>query len=85
MESPEYIRVLGFNEKGRALLAEMRDEETAALPVIINVNKNSADLDRKAKRLLDLDIHSANIYNLMTKGETDTCSDHRHLPVMIKK
>lgn len=83
IESPEYIRVLGFNEKGRALLAEMRDEESSSLPVIININKNTADLSRKASRLLDLDIHSANIYNLLTKGETDTCSDHRHLPVML--
>ena len=83
IESPEYIRVLGFNETGRALLAEMRDGETAALPVIINVNKNSEDLNPKAKRLLDLDVHSADIYNLITKGETDSCSDHRHLPVML--
>ena len=83
IESPEYIRVLGFSKKGRELLAEMRDEETAALPVIINVNKNTPDLSLKAKRLLDLDIHSANIYNLLTKGETDTCSDYRHIPVMI--
>ena len=83
IESPEYIRVLGFNETGRALLAEMRDGETAALPVIINVNKNSEDLNPKAKRLLDLDVHSADIYNLITKGEIDSCSDHRHLPVMI--
>ena len=83
IDSPEYIRVLGFSEKGRELLAEMRDEETATLPVIINVNKNAQDLSWKARRLLDLDIHSANIYNLLTKGETDTCSDHRHVPVMI--
>ena len=75
--------MLGFNETGRALLAEMRDGETAALPVIINVNKNSEDLNPKAKRLLDLDVHSADIYNLITKGEIDSCSDHRHLPVMI--
>ena len=83
IDSPEYIRVLGFSEKGRELLAEMRDEETATLPVIINVNKNAQVLSWKARRLLDLDIHSANIYNLLTKGETDTCSDHRHVPVMI--
>lgn len=85
MESPEYIRVLGFNKTGRALLAEMRDEETASLPVITNVNKNTAELDWKAKRLLDLDIHSANIYNLLTKGDTDICNDYRQLPVMIKE
>ena len=81
--SPGYIRVLGFNEKGKALLAEMRDEETAELPVIINVNRNTADLNSDARKLLNLDMHSADIYNLVTKGETDSCSDHRHLPVMI--
>ena len=27
--------MLGFNDKGRELLAEMRDGETASLPVII--------------------------------------------------
>lgn len=80
---PGYIRVLGFNEKGKALLAEMRDEETAELPVIINVNRNTADLDSDARKLLYLDMNSADIYNLVTKGETDSCSDHRHLPVMI--
>ena len=85
MENPEYIRVLGFNKKGRELLSEMRDEETASLPVITNVNKNAAELDWKAKRLLDLDIHSANIYNLLTKGDTDICNDYRQLPVMIRE
>ncbi len=83
IDRPEYIRVLGFNEKGRALLAEMRDGETASLPVIINVNKNTGGLDRKAERLLELEIHSADIYNLLTKGETDSCSDYRHTPVII--
>ncbi len=83
IESPEYIRVLGFNEKGRELLAEMRTEETSTLTVIINVNKNTAELNLEAERLLDLDIHSADIYNLLTKGEMNNCSDHRHTPVMI--
>ena len=83
IDRPEYIRVLGFNEKGRALLAEMRDGETASLPVIINVNKNAGDLNSKAEKLLKLDIHSADIYNLLTKGETDSGNDHRHMPVMI--
>jgi inosine/xanthosine triphosphate pyrophosphatase family protein len=29
--APGYIRVLGFSEKGRRLLAEMRDEEKNAI------------------------------------------------------
>lgn len=85
IESPEYIRVLGFSEKGRKLLAEIRDEETASLPVIINVNKSSKDLSGKAAALLQLDMHASDVYNLMTTGDIDTFSDHRHSPVIIKK
>ena len=83
--SPEYIRVLGFNDKGRQLLAEMRDEESASLPVIINVNKAERDLSEKAAAMLKLDVHSADIYNLMTKGEIGTYSDRRRSPVIIDK
>ena len=85
MDSPEYIRVLGFNDKGRELLAEMRDGETASLPVIINVNKSAGYLNEKAAALLQLDMHAADIYNLITTGEIGSCSDHRHPPVMINK
>lgn len=79
---PEYIRVLGFNEKGRALLAEMRDGDTASLPVIINVNKSWEDLSRKAQKLLELDMHAADIYNLMTGKDIGQGSDRRHAPVI---
>ncbi len=85
IEKPEYIRVLGFSEKGRKLLAEIRDEETASLPVIINVNKSAKDLNGKAASLLQLDMHASDVYNLMTTGDIDTFSDHRHSPVIIKK
>lgn len=82
---PEYIRVLGFSSKGRELLAEMRDEGSASLPVIINVNKSAGSLNEKAAALLELDMHAADIYNLITKGEIGTYSDHRHSPVIEEK
>ena len=84
ISGPEYIRVLGFNERGRELLAEMRDEESASLPVIINVNKSAGGLNEKASGLLQLDMHAADIYNLMTTGEMEAGSDHRHPPVIVK-
>ena len=84
ISAPEYIRVLGFNEKGRELLAEMRDGESADLPVIINVNKASGGLSEKALSLLELDMHAADIYNLMTGTEMGQGSDHRHPPVIVK-
>ena len=85
ISGPEYIRVLGFNEMGRKLLAEMRDDESADLPVIINVNKASGNLSEEALKLLELDMHAADIYNLMTKGEIGSFSDHIHSPEIIKK
>ncbi len=84
MDVPDYIRVLGFNERGRRLLAEIRDEECAALPVIINVNKSAAGLSGKASGLLALDMHAADIYNLMTGSGIEKGSDHVHAPVIVK-
>lgn len=81
---PGYIRVLGFNERGRELLAEMRDEGCAGLPVIINVNKSAGGLGEEASKLLALDMHAADIYNLMTGSGIGEGSDHVHAPVIIK-
>ena len=85
ISGPGYIRVLGFNDRGRELLAEMRDEDSASLPVIINVNKSLESLNGEAAKQLQLDMHAADIYNLITKGEIGSCSDHRHTPVIIEK
>ncbi len=84
ISGPEYIRVLGFNEKGRALLAEMRDDESADLPVITNVNKASGNLSEKALKLLELDMHAADIYNLMTGADIRQGNEHRRNPVIIE-
>lgn len=84
ISGPEYIRVLGFNEKGRKLLAEMRDDESADLPVIINVNKVSGNLRKEALKLLELDMHAADIYNLMTGEDIRKGNEHRRTPVIIE-
>ena len=84
ISEPEYIRVLGTNEKGRKLLAEMRDDGSADLPVIINVNKSMGDLSEKAQKLLELDMHATDIYNLMTGADIREGSEHRHAPVIMK-
>ena len=83
INEPGYIRVLGFTERGRELLAEMRDDGAAALPVIINVNKSMEDLSEEAMTLLGLDMHAADVYNLMTGRDMASGSDHRHAPIII--
>ena len=62
----------------------MRDDGSAELPVIINVNKSSGDLNESALKLLELDMHAADIYNLMTGADIGQGSEHRHAPVMIE-
>ena len=84
IDCPQYIRVLGFNEKGKKLLAEIRDEDCAKLPVVINVNKAGAVLSEKGKELLELDVHASDIYNLMTGRDLSSESDYRKKPVIIK-
>ena len=69
MGAPGYIRVLGFNDRGRELLAEIRDEESASLPVIINVNKSADSLNKESQELLKLDMHAADIYNHHKRGD----------------
>ena len=78
-ESPMYIRVLGFSEKGREILAGLRNEETG-LPVITNINKESRILGEEAAKMLALDVKAADIYNLLT-GRGREYSDHIRKPV----
>ncbi|MGN1421524.1 MAG: nucleotidyltransferase family protein [Eubacterium sp.] len=56
-----YIRVIGFNEKGRELLSEMK--EKATLPVISKFS-DVKNLDEKGQRLFELECHCTDLYNL---------------------
>jgi predicted nucleotidyltransferase len=58
-ESPEYIRVLGFNSKGRALLHDIKKK--CPLPVISNPTSKHAEL-------MKYDILASDIYVLGYKG-----------------
>lgn len=78
-----YVRVLGFNDTGRKLLGEIRDEECNTAPVIININKETDALDEDAKKILGLDVHAADIYNMTTGRSIADGSDHRRSPVMV--
>lgn len=79
---PAYIRVLGFNDKGRQLLSEIKKDASCSLPVITNINREDHKLSDDALRLLGLDIHAADIYNLVTGRDAADDSDHVKSPVM---
>lgn len=58
-----YIRVLGFNERGREVLKVAK--ETAKLPVIMK-SSQSESLPEFGKRVFDLECKATDLYNLCT-------------------
>ena len=69
-----YIRVLGFNSKGRQFLKEKKDKST--LPIITNINK-------KNEKLLSLDIKAGMIYSLIQNNKEE--QDYYQSPIYLKE
>ena len=57
-----YIRVLGFRKSSSLLLNKLKN---SSIPVVAQLAKDKKGLNDTALRLLQLDISSAHIYNLM--------------------
>ena len=77
--APPYIRVLGFNENGRALLNEMK--ETANLPVISRYS-DALSLGGNAQKLFELECAVTDIYNLGYK-KILPCGEEQRSRVII--
>ncbi|MCQ2460723.1 MAG: nucleotidyltransferase family protein [Clostridia bacterium] len=58
-----YIRVLGFNERGREILRAAKDN--AVMPIIMK-SSQSYDLPEYGKHIFDLECKATNLYNLAT-------------------
>lgn len=82
--SPRYVRILGFSERGREYLSEIKRNESCSLPLITNINKETGALDDTASSMLKLDVRAADIYDLVTGRDVERCSDHVRTPVMIR-
>ncbi|HEY8500819.1 MAG TPA: nucleotidyltransferase [Clostridia bacterium] len=59
-ENCGYIRILGFNEKGRELLQRMQD--TAAIPVISKAARYRNSLSGMSKKMFEYDIRATDVY-----------------------
>ncbi len=59
--APPYLRVLGFNERGRAVLKGLREQ--AALPVITKP-AHAKQLDGVGRRLFELEARCTDLYDL---------------------
>ena len=81
---PLYLRVLGFNKKGRELLSELKTRSEGCLPVITNINKEAEVLSKDAMEMLTLDIKASDVYSLIAGRKIDDYSDHRMKPVIIE-
>lgn len=60
-EQPPYIRVLGFNERGREVLRRMK--ERAVLPVLTKP-AHARELDEAGRRLFELEARCTDLYDL---------------------
>lgn len=76
-----YIRVLGFNDKGRALLRFMQNN--AEIPVITNLSQ--ADIsDKKTARNVILDYNASKLFNLCIPCPLSGNTEYDIPPVFLK-
>lgn len=78
-----YIRVLGFNEKGKELISRI-SKANPKVQVITSVKKFEKQNNNKTyKRLLDIDIFSTNIYTMACKNDSIANLDYTKNMVII--
>lgn len=73
-EKPHYIRVLGFNQRGRELLKMIKNNSAENFELVTNINKTNEDLT--------LDIKGSDVYNLISGQNLYEKSDFVVRPVM---
>lgn len=59
--TPPYIRILGFNGKGKELLSQMK--KNVSLPIVSRLS-DIKNLDENAKKLFELECRCTDLYNL---------------------
>lgn len=80
LNGPSYIRVLGFNDKGRELLSLMRD--SAALPVISNLSQVNK-LNQAAQKDAYIDNLAGKLFNLCICSPKKGSPEYQGKPVII--
>ncbi len=70
-----YCRVLAFSKNGAKLLRFIKNEELNHLPIITNINKETADQD-EIWLLMNIDVLSSDLYNLIGKAKLYENSDY---------
>lgn len=81
-----YVRVLGFNSRGKILISEIMNQNPK-LNMITSVGKyvnKKMPKNKQLTRMLDLDINATNIYTLGYGGESKANLDYTQNMIIIK-
>ncbi|HHX60164.1 MAG TPA: nucleotidyltransferase [Epulopiscium sp.] len=78
---PQYIRVLGFRKSSEHLLTELKAHAT--LPIVMNPAKDYETLPPLAKRMLNMEIRSTNVYATLQNATHHLNMDYTHPLVII--
>lgn len=79
-EAPPYIRVLGFNNKGRELLSQMK--KSASLPVIMRYN-DIVKLSGQCKNVFHRESRSVDMYNTLFDSIRPCGENMTHNPIIL--
>lgn len=79
-EVAAYARILGFNDKGRQIMKQLR--KTSNIPLITNINKHTHE-DPLVQAMLDLDTRATDVYTLL-RGDGTGALDRLTQPVYLK-
>jgi len=71
-----YIRVLGFNKKGRKYLKELEEMEIPILTTFKNIRKN---LSEERRKFLEFNERASDIYTIINPYEDEK------IPIMIRE
>ena len=74
-----YIRVLGFTEKGRKLLPQIK--EKSPIPLITNVKAGYDCLDQRGKKIMDIELLATRLWSLSSNNCTALKNDFSQLIV----
>lgn len=80
--TPSYIRVLGFNKKGAEILGCMK--KSATLPVVTKLTNLPENISDNARKALELEIKSTDIYHTFTKAIKPCGMEYKNGVVVLK-
>lgn len=82
--TPEYIRLLALNGKGRKIISYIENKEINSLPIITNINKSQSSLSKEAINMLEIDTRAMDVYNLISNRNTYSYSDYVKHPFILE-